>query len=264
MKAELFQVDAFTNRHFAGNPAAVVPLTAWPDDSVLLAIAEENNLAETAFFVPIEGGFELRWFTPRVEIDLCGHATLASAYVLFNYLGYKGRQISFTTRKSGVLKVERQGQRLSMDFPARPHNEVQRNLDLEQALGASPVRLLHGRDFVALFDSEDEVRALKPHMARLEQVAKHGVMVSSPGKDCDFVVRAFFPALGIPEDPVTGSAYTVLAPYWAKSMGKTVFTARQLSKRGGEIDVELIGDRIAISGSAVLYLRGEIYWDSSV
>lgn len=258
MKAELFQVDAFTDKPFQGNPAAVVPLSIWPEDALLQSIAEENNLSETAFFVPKQAEFELRWFTPRAEIDLCGHATLASAFVLYNYLGFEGEEISFKTRKSGTLLVRKEGEKLSMNFPSRPHAVVAPNPALSEALGKTPKLLQHGRDFVAFFDTEKELRNLNPDMAKLEKVAKHGVIVSAAGEDCDFVVRAFFPALGIPEDPVTGSAYTVLAPFWAERLGKTHFHAKQLSKRGGEIEVELKGERVSIIGSAVLFLRGEI------
>ncbi len=258
MKTEIFQVDAFTNKVFGGNPAAVVPLESWPEDSLLLSIAEENNLSETAYFVPKNDGFELRWFTPRVEIDLCGHATLASAYVLFNHLGFDGDLIKFYTRKSGELSVSRDKNLLILDFPSRPHAETEPNQKLNQALGLPPKLLQHGRDFVAIYDSEKEIRQLAPNMGELEKVAKHGVIVSAPGENVNFVVRAFFPALGIPEDPVTGTAYTVLAPYWSKKFGRNEFKAKQLSKRGGDVSVELQGDRVKISGEAALYLRGTI------
>ncbi len=262
MPLPLYQVDAFTNRRFAGNPAAIVPLTSWLSDSTLQAIAMENNLAETAFFVPRDGGFHLRWFTPLAEVDLCGHATLASAWVLFHKLDYREPVIHFETL-SGELRVSREGQKLRMDFPATPARPAVVKRELVRAMGAQPATVLESRDLVFIYEDASQVKALQPDMHALTGLVPFGLIATAPGAAsgedaCDFVSRFFAPAMGVPEDPVTGSAHCTLVPYWAERTGKTTFFARQVSRRGGEIWCSLHGDRVYLEGEAVLYLQGEI------
>ncbi|UYZ64674.1 PhzF family phenazine biosynthesis protein [Hymenobacter weizhouensis] len=263
MLLPLYQVDAFADRPFAGNPAAVCPLHEWPPAPTMQAIAAENNLAETAFFVPRAnsgGEFELRWFTPTVEVELCGHATLASAHVLYHHLGFDGPEIVFHS-KSGPLRVSQaEAGRLTLDFPARPPQPLGPHPDgLLDGLRATPLHLLAGPDLVCVFNSEAEVRALHPNIAQLERVEYRGVIATAPGTDgVDFVSRFFGPRVGVPEDPVTGSAHTTLVPYWAGRLGKTHLHARQVSARGGDLWCELRQDRVLMSGHAVTYLRGEI------
>lgn len=261
MKIRLFQVDAFARRVFEGNPAAVCPLEAWLPDELLQAIAEENNLSETAFFVPAGAGFELRWFTPLAEVDLCGHATLASAHVLFEELGHAEPVIRFATR-SGELRVERRNGLLAMDFPARPPLPCAVPSALVDGLGAQPAEVLAADDYVALFDDEAAVRALAPDMARLRQLGLRGVCVTAPGAGAvDFVSRFFAPGVGVPEDPVTGSAHCELAPYWAARLGKDRLQAQQVSRRGGDVACELRGDRVILAGGAVTFMQAEISLD---
>jgi PhzF family phenazine biosynthesis protein len=257
MNIPIYQVDAFTGAVFAGNPAAVCPLEKWLPDNTLQAIAAENNLAETAFFIRNGEGFQLRWFTPAVEIDLCGHATLASGYVLFNLLGEQGDTIAFQT-KSGRLTVTRNGDILSLDFPSRPPSAVTPCTGLIEALGKQPQIVLAARDYLVVYETEQEVRALAPSMEGLKQIDRFATIVSAPGSDCDFVSRFFAPAKGVPEDPVTGSAHCTLIPYWAERLNKTKLKARQVSPRGGELLCELHGDRVTIAGRAALFLKGEI------
>jgi len=257
MKIPIYQVDAFTDSVFAGNPAAVCPLDAWLDDDVLQAIAAENNLSETAFFVPEGDGFRLRWFTPTIEVDLCGHATLATAHVIFEHLRPQRESIVFQS-KSGPLVVTRDGGRIRLDFPAIPAEPAEPPSGLIEALGATPMELLRARKLLAVFESEDEVRNIAPDFEALKRTAPYGIVISAPGKQHDFVSRFFHPAIGIPEDPVTGAAHCVLTPYWAKRLGKTVLHARQISERGGDVWCELHGSRVHLTGHAVLYLRGEI------
>ena len=257
MKLPLYQVDAFTGRLFGGNPAAVVPLEEWLPDTILAAIAAENNLSETAFVLPRQDPAPLRWFTPAVEVDLCGHATLATAHVLFQHLLPGRDRVAFSTR-SGTLTVTRQGELLSMDFPARPASAVQISADLVAALGARPSEAYRARDLMAVFDSESAVRDLQPDFERVSALDTFALIVTAPGTEVDFVSRFFAPAKGIPEDPVTGSAHCTLMPYWAERLGKTRLSARQLSRRGGELYCTLRGDRVDIAGRAVEYLRGEI------
>jgi PhzF family phenazine biosynthesis protein len=257
MNLEMFQVDAFTDNLFGGNPAAVVPLEKWLPDEVLQAIAAENNLSETAFTVPKGGGFGLRWFTPLLEVDLCGHATLATAFVLFNEGIVTGDRVTFESQ-SGTLAVEREGDLLSLDFPARPPSPIASPPGLNEALRAEP-REVHGtRDLLVLFDTEDEVTALDPDFARLGALDAFAVIVTAPGRNVDFVSRFFAPRAGINEDPVTGSAHCTLIPFWAARLGKRKLHALQLSKRRGELFCEMRDDRVKISGRAVEYLRGEI------
>jgi PhzF family phenazine biosynthesis protein len=257
MKLPLYQVDAFTGRLFGGNPAAVVPLDAWLPDETLGAIAAENNLAETAFLIPRPEVVPLRWFTPEVEVDLCGHATLASAHVLLRYYRPAASRVVFETR-SGALTVARDGEFLNMDFPSRPGKRVEVTDALVSALGAKPREAYLARDLMAVFDSESEVRSLRPDFQRVAGLDAFAVIVTAPGGEADFVSRFFAPRAGIPEDPVTGSSHCTLIPYWAQRLGKADLTARQLSRRGGELVCKLQGDRVVIGGRTVEYLRGEI------
>ena len=257
MKLPLFQIDAFTDHLFGGNPAAVVLLESWLPDKVLAAIAAENNLAETAFVIPGANEIPLRWFTPTVEVDLCGHATLAAAYVLFRHFTPSGSQLTFATR-SGNLVVTRDADRLTLDFPARPGKSVEVSEQLVSALGVTPREVFLARDLLAILDCESDVKNLRPDFARITALDAFAVIVSAPGKAVDFVSRFFAPGAGIPEDPVTGSAHCTLVPYWAARLGKSSLTAKQLSARGGDLSCGLSGDRVFISGSAVEYLRGDI------
>ena len=258
MEAPLFQVDAFADRPFAGNPAAVCLLQRWPDAEVMQAIAAENNLSETAFLVGTGSEYALRWFTPVAEVDLCGHATLASAYVLFEQFGVDAEAVSFDT-ESGRLTVRRSADGLfEMDFPARAAEPCDAPDGLIAALGGSPVEVGLAADYLVRYAAEPEVRDLEPDFAGLRGLEARGVIVTAPGEECDFVSRFFAPDLGIPEDPVTGSAHSTLAPYWSDELGKSRLYARQLSRRGGELWCEVAGERVKISGRAVLYLSGSI------
>lgn len=258
MRIPIYQVDAFAAVPFTGNPAAVCPLEEWLPDAVMQQIAAENNLAETAFFVPQGSGYGLKWFTPVVEIDLCGHATLASAFVLWEKLGYTGERISFETR-SGTLTVSRQGELLALDFPTRAPEACEVHPALLVALGGSPREVLASRDYLVVYDSEEEVRALNPNMNAVAKLDRFAVIATAPGKQHDFVSRFFAPAQGIPEDPVTGSAHCTLTPYWSAKLGKKTLRAKQISPRGGELLCEDRGERVSIAGQAVLYLEGSIF-----
>ena len=258
MKYDIFQIDAFTNEPFKGNPAAVVPFDAWPADDVMQNIALENNLAETAFFIPDGDNYGLRWFTPTVEMDLCGHATLATGYVIFEILGIDKKILRFQTL-SGELTVEKEGDRYVMDFPSRPASPVEAPAGLIEAIGAEPKEVLKSNDYLLVFENEAQVKAIKPDFAALKKLASRGVIVSAPGETSDFVSRFFAPAVGVDEDPVTGSTHTTLIPYWAERLGKRELFARQVSQRGGELFCEFKGDRVKIAGNAVTYLKGEIY-----
>lgn len=262
MKLDIFQVDAFTTRPFGGNPAAVVPLESWLPAETMQQIAMENNLAETAFFVRDGDGYGLRWFTPSVEIDLCGHATLASAFVLYELLGETANIIRFQT-KSGELTVQRQGQRLVLDFPSRPAEPCDAPAGLVEAVGREPKHVLRSRDYMLVYESEADIRAIAPNFAEILKIPTHAVIVTAPGEDSDFVSRFFAPEVGVFEDPVTGSAHCTLIPYWAKRLGKNDLFARQVSARGGELFCELRGDRVKIGGEATLYLKGEVYVDTA-
>ena len=258
-KLPLYWVDAFTDKVFSGNPAAVVPLVAWLPDALMQRIAFENGLAETAFFVPtIEGRYHLRWFTPVVEVPLCGHATLAAVFVLFAQLGFAGDRVEFDSR-SGLLTVARRADGLlELDFPARPATPAIVPAVLLKGLGAKPLHFAHAEYSLVVFDTAADILALLPDFAALATLERSCTIVTAPGIDCDFVSRFFAPRDGIPEDPVTGSAHCTLAPYWAARLGKTKLHARQVSARGGELWCELRGNRVGIAGHAVLYLRGEI------
>ena len=260
MQLSLYQLDAFSNKVFGGNPAAVVPLTSWLPDETMQAIAAENNLAETAFYVPTEAGFHIRWFTPTVEVNLCGHATLASAYVLFFLENYAHDQINFDSR-SGLLNVRKEGDWLVLNFPAdQLHKQLLSPPALLEALGeVTPVEILRGKtDFMAVLETEEQVRTLQPDIIVLSTLPARGVIITAPGDSVDFVSRFFAPQSGIAEDPVTGSAHTTLVPYWAQKLGKTEMEALQVSARGGVLKTKLIGDRVEIAGQVKLYLRGSI------
>jgi predicted PhzF superfamily epimerase YddE/YHI9 len=261
MNLQIFQVDAFTKKTFAGNPAAVVPLKEWLADDVMQRIAAENNLAETAFFVPKDDHYEIRWFTPLVEINLCGHATLGSAYVIFNCLHLEDQFIKFYSPLSGELAVEKQGDVLVLDFPAYPVKEIEPIPELVAA-ERPPIKTweTQGNMVMMLLKSEDAVRTLLPDMHKLTEFVPYDeIIVTAKGETCDFVSRMFAPRIGIPEDPVTGAIHCSLIPYWAEQLGKQTLHARQLSKRGGELFCALAGDRVKIGGNAVLYMKGEIY-----
>lgn len=257
MKLPYYEVSAFTTNAFGGNPAGVCPLESWLPDSVLQGIAANNHLAETAFTVPRGNDFDLRWFTPTVEMDLCGHATLAAASVLFNEHGMNGSEVRFHSR-SGLLPVVRNGDVLTLDFPSRPAVPTTAPEGLIRGLGAKPKEVLKSRDFLAVFADEAGVRALKPDFAVLKGLDCLGIIATAPGRDCDFVSRFFAPGAGVDEDPVTGSAHCTLIPYWAHRLEKRKLFARQVSARGGELFCELAGDRVRIGGRAAPYLRGEI------
>jgi PhzF family phenazine biosynthesis protein len=258
MNVPIYQVDAFSSRLFAGNPAAICPLSEWLPDATLQAIAAENNLAETAYYIVRDGQYHLRWFTPAAEVDLCGHATLASAHVILEMRRELTEpRVSFLT-KSGELIVTREGDFYALDFPSRPPAETAFDAKLFEALGATPKLVLGARDYLCVFDTEAEVRALKPNMERLAAIDRFATIVTAPGTDCDFVSRFFAPAKGVPEDPVTGSAHCTLIPYWSARLGKTKLFARQVSPRGGELWCEHRGDRVIIAGKAAAYLEGAI------
>ncbi|MBO0738069.1 MAG: PhzF family phenazine biosynthesis protein [Alphaproteobacteria bacterium] len=260
MRISLYQVDAFTSRLFSGNPAAVCPLEEWLPDRTMQAVAAENNLAETAFFAPQADGYLLRWFTPTVEVELCGHATLASGYVVTNILAPERRAVRFETLKAGPLNVTRDGDLLAMDFPAWPTEPQAADPRVFAALGRTPAKgfVARGRT-LAVYERAADVAALRPDLAALRRIPDASVIATAPADDSvDFVSRYFAPNHGVDEDPVTGSAHCVLTPYWAARLGKTRLSARQISPRGGELMCTLRGDRVTIAGRAVLYLEGTI------
>jgi PhzF family phenazine biosynthesis protein len=258
MNLKIYQLDAFTDKVFGGNPAAVVPLTKWLSDEIMQKIALENNLAETAFYVLEGDKYHIRWFTPTVEVDLCGHATLATSYQIFHYENYPKSIIEFTSR-SGILKVEKQGDLLELDFPMDKLSTVETPQALIDSLGITPRETFKGlTDYMLVFDSEAQIKAFKPDFKKMAEVDCRGVIVTARGIEVDFVSRFFGPNSGGDEDPVTGSAHTSLAPYWAKILGKNEFNARQISSRGGELTCKLMGDRVKIAGKVAPYLVGEI------
>lgn len=258
MKINIFQVDAFTENVFGGNPAAVCPLNIWPDDKILQSIAAENNLSETAFFVEEKELFQIRWFTPEVEVNLCGHATLASAHVIFNHLDYQKDNIQFDS-KSGILNVFRKGDMLTLDFPTAQLKPAIMKGDFCEAIGKIPIGLFHGNNkLLAIYETEQNILEINPNFEKLAKLDYMGVIVTAPGKDVDFVSRFFAPKVGIDEDPVTGSAHTLLIPFWADRLNKEKLHAFQLSKRKGELYCEFKADRVWISGDAITYLTGEI------
>jgi PhzF family phenazine biosynthesis protein len=243
MRIPIYHVDAFTSKRFSGNPAAVCILDEWLEDKRLQCIAAENNLSETAFLVKRDKGFEIRWFTPLTEVALCGHATLASSYIIFNRLQWPQDEIHFQTRKSGALSVKRNGELLEMDFPAQPPSKQTVPDGLAEALNHPFLEALGTHKYLlAVLEKEDAVRELNPNFPLLMQIEKQGIIVTAPGDHCDFVSRYFAPRLGVPEDPVTGSSHCILVPYWSKSLGEKQLHARQVSKRGGELFCEDRGE----------------------
>jgi len=253
----LYQVDAFTDRAFGGNPAAVCPLDEWLPDNLMQSIAMENNLSETAFFVAEDDGYRLRWFTPTDEVVLCGHATLATAFVLFEKLGYQDDTISFITQKSGVLKVKRDGEMIVMDFPSLPAQETEAPVGLSKAMGGiQPVAFLRARKNMAVLNDEAAVRAVVPDLEYIKRMAGYGLLVTAPGNDTDCVCRYFGPQAGVDEDPVTGSAHCTLVPYWADRLGKNEIHSRQVSERLGDVYCKLNGDRVEMAGHARLVIQG--------
>lgn len=258
MKIPMYQVDAFTEEIFRGNPAAICILNEWLDEKLMQNIAMENNLSETAFCIVKEDLWELRWFTPEEEIDLCGHATLATAYVIFEILNYPGSTVKFTT-KSGILTVEKQGDIMTMEFPSREGTKVEITDQLIKGLGKEPKEAYESRDLMVVYENEQEIRELNPNMEELKLVDAFGIIVTAKGESSDFVSRYFAPSCGVPEDPVTGSAHCTLIPYWSKILEKNKMIAHQLSKRGGVLQCEHVGDKVKISGKAKLFFKGEIY-----
>lgn len=260
MKLPIYQADAFTDKLFGGNPAAVIPLTAWLPAPEMQKIAAENNLAETAFFITQGDDFELRWFTPELEIDLCGHATLATAHIIFTELAYQRDTIHFHTLKAGTLTVTKVNDLYTLDFPSRPAAGCDAPELLLAAIGGkAPIEVLSSRDHMLVYETEADVLAIKPNFAALAKIDMMGVIVTAKGDHSDFVSRFFIPAAGINEDPVTGSAHCNLIPYWAEKLGKNKLHAFQVSERRGELWCELKGDRVLMSGKAITYLKGEIY-----
>ncbi|MGE4544861.1 MAG: PhzF family phenazine biosynthesis protein [Pedobacter sp.] len=257
MELDLYQIDAFAEKVFEGNPAAVCPLEAWLPDRLMQAIAAENNLSETAFFVKTGSGYHIRWFTPSAEVDLCGHATLASAFVLFHCLRYDRDAIHFES-KSGPLVVRRDGDLLEMDFPSQPPQTCEVPGAIYKAFGVMPVACLKSEDYLVILEDEKAVATADPDMSMLKELDLRGVIITARSDRYDFVARFFAPRVGVNEDPVTGSAYTQLVPYWAKMLGKNRFKARQISQRGGDVHCFLSGDRVIISGKAVKYMVGRI------
>lgn len=254
----IFQVDAFTSKLFGGNPAAVCPLETWLPDEIMQKLAAENNLSETAFFVKEGEKYHLRWFTPEFEIDLCGHATLATAFVLFNYLDFSEEVIKFLT-KSGVLEVRKKGDLIELNFPGRMPQACEAPQELLKGVNIKPAKVLKSRDYFLVYEDEASIKQIVPDFKYLNQLDVVGVIVTAASKEVDFVSRFFVPNSVIGEDPVTGSAHCNLIPYWSKELNKTSLTAKQLSAREGELFCEAKGDRVTMAGNAVLYLKGEYY-----
>ncbi|MEP2277793.1 PhzF family phenazine biosynthesis protein [Maribacter sp.] len=260
MKQKIYQIDAFTEKLFGGNPAAVCILEKWLETEVMQKIAAENNLAETAYAVKKDDHYELRWFTPEIEVDLCGHATLATAFTLYNYYGYNENTLRFISPRSGELLVQKsESGLLTMDFPTDDVMPVSEQINISKALGKQPLETFKGKtDYMLIYESQADIEAITPNFHLLNELDCRGVIVSAKGNEVDFVSRFFAPQCGIPEDPVTGSAHTTLTPYWSEKMNKKVLTAKQLSERGGDLQCEYHGDRVKISGKGVCYLVGEI------
>ena len=257
MKLPIFQIDAFSSNVFSGNPAAVIPLEYWLEDDQMQQIAEENNLSETAFFVDRGGWYQLRWFTPQSEVDLCGHATLASAYVIFNKIQPDLQEVKFGTH-SGELLVTKKDDMYAMDFPTHPPEPCVQPENLLLGLDKDPKEVLASNYYLVVYDSEKDVRELHPYMTKLKELDRMAVIVTAPGDEVDFISRFFAPAVGIPEDPVTGSAHCTLIPYWSEKLGKKKMEARQISCRGGALFCELKGERVVIAGQGMLYMEGTI------
>ena len=260
MKYKIYQVDAFTDKVFSGNPAAVCPLDEWLSDDLLQKIAMENNLAETAFYVKHDNQIKIRWFTPKMEVNLCGHATLAAAYVLFHHENFKGNVIDFYSDSSGKLTVTKQGELLTLNFPKDSFQKVEITPDLKSGFDIIPIDVFKGKtDFLFLYESEDQIQKINPNLTKIASLNGRGVIITAKGENVDFVSRFFAPQSGVDEDPVTGSAHTTLTPFWSEKLKKTKLTAIQLSKRKGYLQCELLNNRVEISGQAKLYLTGEIY-----
>lgn len=257
MKIPIYQINAFASKLFSGNPAAVCPLDKWIDDNIMQSIADENNLSETAFFVREKDGYRLRWFTPTTEVELCGHATLASAFVIFNEIDKNVDKIKFYS-KSGELNVSKDADLISLDFPSLPPKVSESPDKIISAFKMKPVEVLQADDYLLIYESQEDIENIKPDLNLLKVIDLRGVIVSAPGIDCDFVSRFFAPKYGIDEDPITGSAHCTLTPYWSDRLGKKKLHAKQLSKRGGSLICEIRNDRVSISGGAMEYLRGEI------
>jgi len=259
-KQKMYQVDAFSDAVFGGNPAAVCVLNDWWDDELMQKIASENNLSETAFVVQRGSGYEIRWFTPTNEEALCGHATLASAHVLFTYFQHPAETISFYSRHSGNLSVFKEKDLLTLNFPADHITKVQPPKEIVEAFEKDPLEIYKGKmDYLLLYKTQDDIEQSSPNLHILKKLNARGVIITSAGKEVDFVSRFFAPGCGVEEDPVTGSAHTTLTPFWSEKLGKKRLTAQQLSQRKGELTCELVGDRVKISGKAVTYLIGDIY-----
>jgi len=257
MELTIYQIDAFANKVFEGNPAAICPLSTWLSDDLMQAIAAENNLSETAFFVRTKNNYHIRWFTPNQEVDLCGHATLASAYVLFNILGHKEDEIVFES-KSGLLSVTRNNDELEMDFPSQLPIHCIVPKQILEAFDDAPIECLMSEDYIVVFDNEKSVRNANPNLSVLSELDLRGVIITSISDKFDFVTRCFAPKYGINEDPVTGSAFTQLIPYWSNKLKKPILNAKQVSRRGGEVACIYAGERVQVSGKAVKYLVGVI------
>lgn len=256
---KIYQIDAFTDKIFSGNPAAVCPLDDWISEDVMQKIARENNLPETAFYVKKDDSYEIRWFTPILEVDLCGHATLATAYVLYNYEGHKGNSITFFSPRSGKLIVTKNEDLLTMDFPTDSLDKVELTPELEEGFNLRPIAAFKGKtDYLLVFNSEEDIRSLLPKFEAISKLDCRGVIVSAIGNEADFVSRFFAPQSGVNEDPVTGSAHTTLIPYWANKTSRNEFSAVQLSKRKGTLQCKYLKDRVEISGQCKTYLIGEI------
>lgn len=259
MKLKIYQVDAFTDKVFSGNPAAVCPLNQWLPDDVMQNIALENNLAETAFYVQDGERYLIRWFTPTVEVDLCGHATLGSAHVLFNHENYAGNEITFYSHRSGILKVSKNNDLLTLDFPADNFHKIDWPAERHSAFNFVPKEAYQGKtDYLLVFDSEDQIKNIEPNLSLIASWKVRGAIVTAKGNQVDFVSRFFAPQSGVNEDPVTGSAHTTLTPYWSEKLGKVDLSAIQLSKRRGYLNCKNFGARVQISGHAKTYLTGEI------
>lgn len=265
MKLTIYQVDAFAEKLFEGNPAAVVPLDSWPEDALLQQIATENNLSETGFFVEVDkditpgADYHLRWFTPEHEIDLCGHGTLATAYVIKNFLAPHLAEIVFSTQKAGLLRATASEGRYTLDFPSRPPQPCTPPPQLLQSLGiTTAIEVLKSRDYFVVLPDEEAVKNTEPDLSLMKDLDTIGVIVTAKGRSADVVSRCFFPNAGIPEDPVTGSAHCNIVPYWASRLGQTKLLCKQISARGGTLHCTLNGDRVLMTGSCVLYMQGEI------
>ncbi len=262
MKQRIYQIDAFTNTIFSGNPAAVCPLQNWLSDELLQKIAMENNLAETAFYIKKENQYHIRWFTPKAEVDLCGHATLAAAYVLFNHENHEGNRIDFYSERSGKLTVQKQNEYLTLNFPSDSFETIELSTELKNSFDILPIETLKGKtDYVLVFENQSQIETIKPNFPQIATLNARGVIITAKGDNVDFVSRFFAPQLGIDEDAVTGSAHTTLTPYWSEKLGKTELSAIQLSERKGHLQCKFLGGRVEISGQAKLYLIGEIYME---